>query len=210
MIASAHIPRPFVAGSSGWTASELDQPRIARLWDEANFELIDGVLTNMPPAYYDGQKRLRRLIDVVEEHLKNVGRGDERFAFEIDIILSDLRVPKADAVLLTPQDERRQREANKRRGRLKLTYGRILVPPTLLIESISIGHERHDEVLKRAWYAKAGIPNYWLFNPFRKSLTCLVLDGKEYRVDQAGKGNAKLRPSLFAGLIIPLAQIWRE
>src|SRR6478609_1295544 len=115
MIASAHIRRPFVAGSSGWTASELDEPRIAKLWDEANFELIDGVLTTMPPAYYDGQKKLRRLIDIVEEHLKGVGRGQERFAFEIDIILSELRVPKADAVLLTPQDERRQREANKRR-----------------------------------------------------------------------------------------------
>ena len=95
----------------------------------------------MPPAYYDGQKQLRRLIDIVEEHLKGAGRGEERFAFEIDIILSELRVPKADAVLLTPEDERRQREANKRRGRLKLTYGRILVPPTLLIESISIGHD---------------------------------------------------------------------
>src|SRR5947199_5682868 len=89
MIASAQIRRPFVAGSSGWTASELDEPPIAKLWDEANFELIDGVLTSMPPAYYDGQKRLRRLIDIVEEHLKSVGRGDERFAFEIDIILSD-------------------------------------------------------------------------------------------------------------------------
>lgn len=210
MIASAHIPRPFVAGSSGWTASDLEKPRIARLWDQANFELIDGVLTTMPPAYYDGQKRLRRLTDTVEEHLKAVGRGSERFAFEIDIILSDLRVPKADAILLTPEDERRQRQANKRRGHVKLTYGRILVPPTLLIESISIGHEKHDEVLKRGWYAKAGIPNYWIFNPFGKSLTCLVLKGDEYRTDQAGKNNAKLCPSLFPGLVIHLGQIWRE
>jgi len=210
MIASAHNPRPFVAGSSGWTASDLEKPRIARLWDQANFELIDGVLTTMPPAYYDGQKWLRRLTTIIERHLEKVGRASEQFAFEIDIILSDLRVPKADAVLLTPDDERRQREANKRRGRVKLTYGRILVPPTLLIESISIGHEKHDEVLKRGWYARAGIPNYWIFDPFRKSLTCLVLEGKKYRTDQAGKNNAKLHPSLFPGLEIPLGQIWRD
>ena len=55
MIASAHTPRPFIAGSSGWTASDLEKPRIARLWDAANFELIDGVLVEKAkttPEYY--------------------------------------------------------------------------------------------------------------------------------------------------------------
>jgi len=208
MVSSAVSHRPFVAGSSGWTAADLDDPRIAGLWHEGNFELIEGVLTRMAAAYYEGNKRLRRLTTVVEKHLESQGRG-EQFVFEVDLELSNLRVPKADAVLLTPEDERRQHEAHQQRGQPEIEFGRILVPPTLLIESVSIGHERHDEVLKRSWYAEAAIPNYWIFNPYAKSLTCLVLEGRSYRVDQTGKDEDQLRPSLFAGLVISLGPIWQ-
>ena len=37
---------------------------------------------------------------------------------------------------------------------------------------------------------------------------CLVLEGKEYRVDQMGRGNEQVRPSLFRGLVVALGELW--
>ncbi len=97
---------------------------------------------------------------------------------------------------------------NAARGRKRLKYGRWLVPPTLIIESISLGHEAHDEETKRQWYEQFGVPNYWLLNAYAKTLRCLVLDGGAYRIDQEGQGDAELTPSLFPGLVVPLKTLW--
>lgn len=199
--------RPFEVGTTGWTADDLLDPQVEREWEQGRYEIVEGVLTRMPAARYDGQKRLKRLSDVVDDYLKNRGRV-ERLVGEVDLILNDLRVPKADALLMTPADEQRQREENVRRGRDANDFGRIIVPPTLLIESISLGHEKHDRVLKRQWYAAAGIPNYWLFDPYRQTLECLALDPGGYRVDQSGRDQDVLKPSAFPGLVIPLSDLW--
>lgn len=161
----------------------------------------------MPAARYDGQKRLQRLTEVVDDYLRKQNRS-ERLIGEVDLILNELRVPKADALLMTPADEQRQRDENLRRGRAVNDFGRIIVPPTLLIESISLGHEKHDRVLKRQWYAQAQIPNYWLFDAYRQTLECLILDGTAYRADQSGRDADVLRPSAFAGLVSPLRELW--
>ena len=82
------------------------------------------------------------------------------------------------------------------------------VAPTLVIESMSIGHEDHDRETKRGWYAELKVPNYWLLNPYARSLECLVLVKDEYRRDAWGRENEQVCPSLFPGLTIPLADIW--
>src|SRR5665213_435541 len=99
---SLHAPsvRPFEAGTSGWTSDDLNDPRIESLWDEGRYEIIEGTLTKMPAARYDGSRRLRRLTDIVEQHLRQVGRT-EVFVFEVDLVLSPIRVPVADAILMT-------------------------------------------------------------------------------------------------------------
>ena len=199
--------RPFEVGTTGWSAADLLDPQIEQQWESGRYEIIEGVLTRMPAARYDGQERLQRLTEIVNDYLRAQQRR-ERVVGEVDVILADVRVPKADGLLLTESDKQRQREENRRRGRDEEDFGRIIVPPTLLIESISLGHERHDRVLKRKWYAEAGIPNYWLFDGYRRTLECLVLDRAEYRVDQSGRDEDILRPSAFPGLVIELAKVW--
>ncbi len=85
---------------------------------------------------------------------------------------------------------------------------RLHVPPTVIIESVSPGHEQHDRRLKRSWYAEAGAPNYWLLNAYEQSLECFVLKAREYHLDQSGRGNEEVSPGQFPGLLIPLAQVW--
>ena len=214
-VSPASTRRQLKAGTTGWTADDLEDPRIARQWERGRYEIVEGVLTLMPPAYYDGSVPVGRVERFVYRYLEE-NKKDGVFTHEVDFIVGRLRVAKADAILMTREDERRQREAHARRiqggarSRPRLRFGRLLVPPTLVIESLSPGHEEHDQETKRQWYTEAGVPNYWLLDAYRQSLDCLVLDGGAYRIDQAGRGKDVVRPSLFPGLAILLAEVWDD
>jgi Uma2 family endonuclease len=152
----------------------------------------------------------KNLVLLVHNHLKNSGlRGG--FAPEVDVVIDQARVVRADMVYLNQETKQRQRAAAKAEGRRDLRRTRILVPPTLIIESISPGHEAHDRDTKMRWYAEFGVPNYWLLDVFAPTLECLILDGDQYRPDVAGRGMEDvLRPAAFAGLELPLKDVWGE
>ena len=129
----------------------------------------------------------------------------------VDYILNKRRLVVADALYLSAADREKQKRAHAATGKRKqLKYGRILIPPTLIIESLSPGHEAHDRETKRRWYAEAGVPNYWMLDAMERTLECLILERGDYRVDQSGKDDAELRPAMFPGLVIPLGKIWAE
>jgi len=201
--------RLLVPGTTGWSAQDLDDPQIERQWENSHYEIIEGVLTEMAPGYYDGGAALANLEQLILDFVRNSNlRG--RFTHETDFILSSRRVVKPDSVFMTPQDERRQKKANAKLPKPKLIYGRLLPPPTLCIESVSLGHEAHDRETKRARYAEFGVPNYWLLDAHERTLECLVLKGASYGVDQAGQFKDTIRPTLFPGLKFRLSDIWLD
>jgi Uma2 family endonuclease len=206
--APVRSPRQFVAGSTGWSADDLADARVDRCWQQGRYEIVEGVLATMPAAYRDGTLPLSRLRRIVERHFERVKLEGE-FTTEDDFVLGRKRVARVDLMFMTAEDDRRQREAHARRGRPGLRYGRVLVPPTLIVESLSLGHEEHDRDTKRGWYAEAGVPNYWLLDAYRRALECLVLAKGAYQSDQTGRDNEEVRPSAFPGLVIPLAELWR-
>jgi len=204
--------RRFTPGTTGWTASDLDDPRIEALWEKGHYEIVEGVLTRMPPAYYHSSIALGNLIEILLPALR-VNDPKAKIPTEVDLIVGELRVPKVDALYLSPPARERQKQQNAAQGRgtrARLKYGRILVPPTLVIESLSRGHEDHDRVTKRGWYAQMKVPHYWLLNYFDRSLECLVLEGGGYRVDASGREEQEVRPSLLPSLVIPLAKLWED
>lgn len=200
--------REFIPGSTGWTVEDLDHPEIDRLWEGSSYELVEGVLANMPPAFFDGGAALFNLVLQVKKYLDRKGLKGA-WASEADFIVSNVRIAKPDAMLLLESDLRQQRAANaKTTNPHKLKYGRIRVAPALIIESLSLGHEKHDRDLKRRWYAEFGVKNYWLLDAYRKTLECLILDRGHYRLDVKGRKSDKIRPSAFQRLVISLGTIW--
>lgn len=201
--------RPFIPGTTGWSASDLDDPEIEQEWWRGRYEIIEGVLTTVPPAFFTGQAALTNLIFLTRHYLK-LTELPSSFAQGIDIVLEEMRVVRADGVYLSPEDKRRQVQAARQAGRNQPDRTRILVPPTLIIESISPGHEQHDEGTKRKWYAEFAVPNYWLLNAFERSLRCLALRGREYEVVASGQNDEIVHPPLFPGLAVPLSEVWEE
>ena len=201
------ISRTLEPGTTGWTVDDLADPVIERLWEEGAYEIVEGVLATMPPAYYDGSVALHSFMRMIESYLERSGILG-RFAAEVDVVLKKNRIARPDAVFMTPEDERKQAEANARGGKRKLKYGRLSVPPTLIIEAVSMGHEAHDCETKLAWYAEAQVPNYWVLNPYLRTLECHVLEGGAYRLDVAGRENDQVKPALFPGLVLELGKVW--
>ncbi|HWE98068.1 MAG TPA: Uma2 family endonuclease [Tepidisphaeraceae bacterium] len=200
--------RRFLPGTTGWTEDALDDPRIERLWAQGRFEIVEGVLTKMPAAYLEGSLPLRRLVRQIENHLNQTGTSGE-FGFEMDLVINRIRVSRVDAAFLTPGQLARQMEAQARLPkRTKLRYGRLRVAPELVIESASPGHELHDRQVKREWYRGFGIPNYWMLDPYRKTLECLRLADGDYQTDVARKDTDEVAPKMFSGLSIQLGKVW--
>jgi Uma2 family endonuclease len=199
--------REFIPGTTGWTVDDLDDPEIDRLWEAGAYEIVEGVLTLMPPACHDGTLPLSRLRRIIERHL-DLSKMPGEFSGEDDFIVGRKKVARVDLMFMTPDDHRRQEEANRAKGNPRLRFGRIRVAPTLIVESTSLGHEDHDVETKRVWYAEAGVPNYWILNAFERSMECLKLVDGAYQIDVAARETQPIQPSLFPGLIIQLAELW--
>ena len=207
MVRAATSSRPFEPGTTGWTVHDLDDPAIEREWFKGRYEIVEGVLTKMPPAYFAGGNALFNLLFLIKLHLRDRHLSG-RFATELDVVVDEARVAVSDAAMLTPADEARQAEAAKQARRRDSRRTRILVPPTLIIESISPGHEHHDLRTKKQWYAEFEVPNYWILDGYVQTLQCLILEPDGYRVDASGRKSQRVRPSLFPGLVISLREIW--
>lgn len=172
-----------------------------------SYEIVEGVLTTTPPAYFAGGKSLFTLMYLVKTHQKSEGiPGD--FSIEVDIVIDEERVAKSDAVWMTPAEQKRQAQAARRAGKPDPERTRILVAPSLIIESVSPGHESHDRKTKRRWYADVGVVHYWILDAYAKTLECLVLERGRYRVDASARGDDIVRPKLFTGLTVRLAELW--
>lgn len=209
MTLTATVSRPFEVGTTGWTADDLDDPEIEAQWFDGRYEIVEGVLTRMAPAYFTGGSSTFELMRIVQDHLDKE-KIQAKFAPEVEIIIDKPRVARADAALLTSEDYARQVKAAKAARRKDLKRTRILVPPILIIESISPGHELHDEQTKFKWYTEFGVPNYWILNAFTRSLNCHRLENGGYRLDASGSDEDEVRPTAFPRLVIPLERVWSE
>jgi Uma2 family endonuclease len=69
--------------------------------------------------------------------------------------------------------------------------------------------EARDTVTKREEYARAGIPHYWIVDPQRCTVLTLVRQGTAYEVAGEFSVHDVLTSSLFPGLALPLARLFR-
>ena len=199
--------RPFEPGTTGWSVEDLYDPEILSLWSRGRYEIVDGVLTKMPPQGFQGVDPLASLRDLLMDHLRRTGRKG-RFYNEVDVLLRNGRIARPDMLFLSEQQRRQQRKLARDRGLTDADYRPVYVAPRLVVESICVGHEAHDRETKLEWYADAGVPHYWLLTAHERSLACLALKRGEYVEEDAGRDSDTIRSAIFGGVSIPLAKLW--
>jgi Uma2 family endonuclease len=198
--------RPFEPGTVGWSVEDLEDPATLELWREGRYEIVCGVLARIPAAYFEHGSPNAKLIALLDRHFES--RGEEvRIASEVDLVVAPDLVLVADVVMMTRENHARQLR-NSTSGH-EGSIGRLTLPPTLVIESASRGHERHDYEFKRERYAAFGIPHYWIAHHADRSLLCLRLHEGRYLTDaQASGPDAVVQPPAFPGLLLPLGKVF--
>ena len=194
-------------GTMGWSIADLDDPVAYALWANGRYEIHDGILVAMPASNYYGGATAHGLVKRVEPYLD--GRQlRPLFAPEADIQVLPDRVVRGDIVGIWGDDRPKFDALRFPPPHTHWSEHALTIPPTLVIESVSQGHEAHDRQTKRRWYAAFGVRHYWIVDGLRHTLDCLLLDGDEYRDDGAGRDGDVVRPASLAGLALPLPEVW--
>lgn len=185
-----------------WTYEEYRQ-----LDDGNRYEVIGGELIMSPAPSSIHQKVSRDLEWIIWQFVKEKSLG-EIYHAPIDVVFNEgtageetvqpdiLFIAAANAQIIKP------------RG--------IFGAPDLIVEIISASSEYRDMVVKRAIYEKNRVAEYWLVNPYMKSITVLALTEKgtyelfahgalaEDTVEQKKEVTSKL----LAGLTVKLEEVF--
>lgn len=173
-----------------WTYDDLfDLP------EDKRYEIIEGALYEMPAANSEHALIIMNLILRVFGPV--VGAlGGQLLTAPLDLFLRDGNPVQPDLLILLPE----QRGQISRRG--------VEGAPALVVEVLSPSNSRHDLVTKRALYARAGVPEYWIVSPEAMSVEILALDGAVYRTHARLAGDEPLTSPLFPTIAAPTSTVF--
>jgi Uma2 family endonuclease len=120
--------------------------------DGKRHEIIDGEHYVTPSPNTKHQRISRRLASALDAHLQRNPIGEMFFA-PFDVVLSDLDVVEPDLLYIS----------RERAG--ILTTQHVKGTPDLVVEILSAGTRKVDEVTKRKAYERFGVLEYWVVDP---------------------------------------------
>ena len=126
--------------------------------DDGNrYEVIDGVLYMSPSPIVRHQKISFNLSLRLGTWVREAKAGEVLYA-PMDVVLSKHNVVQPDILFVS--NERSSIIENKN----------LQGAPDLLIEILSEGNRRHDEVKKRVLYESFGVQEYWIVDPVLETI----------------------------------------
>ncbi|HEX3244367.1 MAG TPA: Uma2 family endonuclease, partial [Chloroflexota bacterium] len=81
--------------------------------------------------------------------------------------------------------------------------------PTLVVEVLLTSTANRDRGIKMSRYAASGIEHYWIIDPRQRTLEAYHLNSNGYEPVATLDHDASFQPTLFPGLSINLADLWR-
>ena len=159
------------------------------------WELVDGVLEQMPPPTFDHQNLIDFLVSMINLFQMGLTAPVGWAVSGIGVVIDERRAPTPDMVYL-------------RTERAHLIQGSFVEgTPDIILEALSSARAR-DLVMKRQWYAEAGIPEYWILDPANDTLTLLDLSGAEYVTRAILRRGDTLTTPTIPGFSLRLEQLF--
>lgn len=178
--------------ASGLTLADYDT--IAD--DAPPCELIEGDLFVSPAPYWGHQRAqiriVSRLLNYVEANRLGevlVAPSGVRLGGDSEVQPDILYIPKTHHAY-----------------RRNVAYAQE--PPELVVEIVSPGSIRHDRERKFAYYAKHGVPNYWIVDLQAQSIEAFNLRDGAYAMAAKATKPAAFSAPPFPGLQIALADVF--
>ncbi len=161
-----------------------------RTWDDdKRWELIGGEPYGMSPAPRSRHQAVAGdLFALLHRHFRD--RSCRPFISPIDVKLSAVDVVQPDIVVVCD------------RAQIRDTH--VEGSPALVVEVLSPSTSRHDRVRKLRLYARSGIAEYWLVQPYPGVVEVLQLAGDAYRIAGVYTDAETLRSPTFPDLVLDL------
>ena len=171
LLQSQELPGGVTPAPGRWT----DEAYLA-FTDGENWllELTDGVIEILPMPTWQHQQISAWLFDAFRAHVRPTGGAVAFSPLRLQVRPGKFREP--DILVL--------RDAADPRAENRFWHGADLV-----VEVVSPGGMRRDLVEKRLDYAEAGVPEYWIVDPFAQRIIVLGLNEGAYtEVGVFGRG----------------------
>jgi Uma2 family endonuclease len=163
--------------------------------DDGNrYEVIDGLLYVSPFPSSSHQNVISTLLVLLMDQVRQHGLG-KLFVTGLKVVLDEQTGVGPDIVYIS-RSNLPGLEADGFHG-----------VPDLLVEVLS-SKPTLDTQIKKAKYARSGVPHYWIVDPAQRILQAFRLEGDHYVLAAEVAGDATFEPSLFPGLAIPLSELW--
>ena len=167
----------------------------ASLPDDERYELIDGELIPMPSPNWLHQLLQAKIFLPLANFVYGGSLGSV-VAAPMDILFTPFDVVQPDLIFISNARARVITEANIRGA------------PDLLVEILSASTERRDRIIKRDLYARHGVREYWLVDPYAKTITVLLLGADGYDTYAVfGEGDILTSPTL-PGFALNLSELF--
>lgn len=178
-----------------YTVSDL-----LRLREETDdrLELVDGEIFVVPKPGTRHQAIVVPLISRFSQVIDTTGRGSV-FPILTDVRLSDFCVVQPDLIVVLPG------------GGATIEEIAIVGPPALLVEIVIPASRVQDLRVKRALYAKAGVPEYWVVGRDARFVAVLADPANgDYRSEKVYHHGEIARAATIPKVEIPTADLFRS
>ena len=161
------------------------------------YEVIEGELFMSPAPRPNHQRVGLRLIVLLDAFVEKNQLG-ELYHAPIDLNLPDLTSPVQPDILFISTEN------------LDIVKEKTIEGvPDLIIEVLSPGSIRYDRQTKFQIYAKAGVREYWIVDPYPCAIDVFVLRGQAYVPLGSFKSADQLRSEQFADLTFQVQELCR-
>lgn len=163
--------------------------------DGKRHEIIEGEEYMSPSPTTPHQRIVLNLATALKQHV-----AGEVFVAPCDVILSDHDVVQPDVFFVAAE----RRDIVKERG--------IAGAPDLVVEVVSEGNRRHDEVRKRRLYARHDVAEYWVVDPELETVKVYRRpeDGYDQVAEWKGEADDTLTTPQLSGWALPLPTLFRD
>jgi Uma2 family endonuclease len=172
-------------------------------WTEAEYlalpgnrliELCDGRVEVLPMPTESHQFIVAYLYRILHEFVMARSLGKVLFA-ALPVRLKSGKFREPDVLFLAAEHRDRAR-------------GKYWEGADLVIEVVSENDPKRDLEIKRAEYAKAGIPEYWIVNPRSGQIMVLTSEGEQYAVHGQFSSGQVASSRLLAGFGVDVAAVF--
>ena len=171
-----------------WTADEFFQ----EFGDDRGYEFVDGVVEKLPVPTKTHQRIAKWFVYRMDEAISARSIPGEAFLMGFRTYTTKEKYREPDALFLFDERESSDRNA---------TGMDIAVE----VVSDAPSDRERDLVTKRAEYAAAGVPEYWIVDAREAAVFRLSLEGGEY-AERVGRAGDVLESAVLPGLAVDVAE----